>query len=181
MALCKLWIAEVKEDPSIISAAIQHSLLAFGYKSIKPIQAEAVQAVLRGSDVFVTVPTGYGKSLIFQILPLCARFLLEFLKKTAPSAPAVLVVSPLTALMQDQASKLSFIPGISPVLFTDCETLEDKSPASGGWTHIDDNIIILASPEAILGSSRGRKMLLSDIAHSFVAVVIDEAHCIVKW
>ena len=168
----------MKEDPSIISAAIQHSLLAFGYKSIKPIQAEAVQAVLQGSDVFVTVPTGYGKSLIFQILPLCARFLLEFLKKTAPAA---LVVSPLTALMQDQASKLSLIPGISPVLFTDCETLEDKSPASDGWTRFDDNIIILASPKAILGSSRGRKIMLSDIAHSFVAIVIDEAHYIVKW
>ena len=174
MALCVLWAAEAKTKPELLSAAIQHSLPVFGHSRVKPVQAEAVQAALQGKDVLVTVPTGYGKSLIYQMLPLCASFLLETLGKSVPTAPLVLVVSPLIALMQDQAKKLSRVAGVVPLLLT-----EDTGhmPGDGGdWTHI------LASPEALLESPRGRKLLLSsDVVNSLVAVVVDEAHCIVKW
>ena len=65
MALCALWASEVEREPSTISAAIDHSIQAFGHARVKTIQAQAVQATLQGRDVFVSVPTGYGKSLIF--------------------------------------------------------------------------------------------------------------------
>ena len=67
MALYTLWASEVEREPSTISAAIDHSLQAFVHARAKTIQAQAVQATLQGRDVFVSVPTGYGKSLIFQI------------------------------------------------------------------------------------------------------------------
>ena len=77
-----------------------------------------MQVALQGKDVFVTVPTGYSKSLIYQILPVCASFLLETLGKSAPAAPSVLVhvVCPLVALMKDRANKLSHVAGIVPLL-----------------------------------------------------------------
>ena len=63
MALCTLGASEVEREPSTISAAIDHNLQAFGH------HVKTVQATLQGRDVFVSVLTGYGKSLIFQMLP----------------------------------------------------------------------------------------------------------------
>ena len=71
MALCTLWASEVEKEPWTISAAIKHSLQAFGHASTKVFQAQALEATLQGRDVFVSVPTGYGKSLIFQMVPFC--------------------------------------------------------------------------------------------------------------
>ena len=68
MALCTLWASEVEREPSIISAVIAHGLQAFGHPRVKTIQAQAVEATLQGRDAFVSVPTEYRKSLIFQIL-----------------------------------------------------------------------------------------------------------------
>ena len=40
-----------------------------GLQTLKPKQKEAVMAFLAGSDVFVTLPTGYCKSIIYVVLP----------------------------------------------------------------------------------------------------------------
>ena len=40
-----------------------------GLKPLKPKQKEAVMAFLAGNDVFVSLPTGYGKAIIYAILP----------------------------------------------------------------------------------------------------------------
>ena len=174
MALCKLWTAEVASEPPLLTLAMDHSLRVFGHDHLKPVQSEAVQALLQGEDVFITVPTGYGKSLIYQMLPACAAFILERLRKAAASVPLVLVVSPLLALMEDQANKLRRLPGAKPLLLSEESAPEDI--AGSGWTHI------FASPEALLESPRWRSLLLdSSLMNSIVAVVVDEAHCIVKW
>src|SRR5215471_21574256 len=65
----------------------------WGYNTFRPLQREAMDAVLAGRDSLVVLPTGGGKSLCFQ-------------------APAVvrpglaLVVSPLISLMKDQVDTL---------------------------------------------------------------------------
>ena len=41
-----------------------------GYKKMKDNQVEAATSFLQGNDTFVSLPTGYGKSLIYAILPL---------------------------------------------------------------------------------------------------------------
>lgn len=173
MALCNLWS---KETPAMLTTSIERSLRVFGYDSIKPLQSDAVNAALRGEDVFVNVPTGYGKSLIYQILPFCASFLLKELGVSPTVTPRVLVVSPLLALMQDQAHKLKQVCGANPFLLSE-EAVPDYSDLSViAWTHI------LASPEALLEAPRWRKLLLTpEVVNNIVAVVIDEAHCIVKW
>ena len=111
------------------------------------------------------------------MLPFCASFILERLGKTTAGVPSVLVVSPLLALMQDQVHKLRQVPGAKPLLLSEESAPEEGSDmAAGRWTHI------FASPEALLESPRWRKLLLSSaMVNSFAAVVIDEAHCIVKW
>ncbi len=44
---------------------------------LKPEQLTAVQSLLKGVNVFVSVSTGFGKSLVYQLLPFCAIHLLQ--------------------------------------------------------------------------------------------------------
>ena len=68
-------------------------------QELKVEQREALFAAVSRRDVFAILPTGFGKSLIYQLLPcLCA----EIYPKSP--TPLVLVVSPLVQLMQEQLS-----------------------------------------------------------------------------
>ena len=49
---------------------VVESAECIGYKELKDKQVEAVCSFIRGNDVFVSLPTGYGKSLIYAILPI---------------------------------------------------------------------------------------------------------------
>ena len=81
---------------------IDDCLACLGLTELKPEQQEAVQLLLRGKNVFVTLPTGYGKSAIYQVLPLCTKSLSSTSTTSwATGKSAVLVISPLTSLMRD--------------------------------------------------------------------------------
>ena len=70
---------------------------------LKPLQRECLLHILNdGGDVVFNVPTGYGKSLIFHLLP---WLLQEKLKLEVPAA--VIVISPLNVIQQDQLMKLT--------------------------------------------------------------------------
>lgn len=97
----KSWTVLIEKDSVILSEAIRHGLQVFGYDDLKPAQLEAAKAVIQGRDTFVSVPTGYGKSVIHQVLFFCANFILERLGKDGKMPPVVFVISPLHALMQD--------------------------------------------------------------------------------
>src|SRR5712671_6129326 len=66
----------------------------WGYSAFRPLQERIVRSLLSGHDVCVVMPTGGGKSLCYQLPALV-------LGRTA------VVVSPLIALMQDQAAQLA--------------------------------------------------------------------------
>ena len=66
---------------------------------LKPEQEAALLSFLGGRDVFVSLPTGYGKSLSYAALPAAFDSL-----RNAPSKSIILVVSPLIALMKDQVA-----------------------------------------------------------------------------
>ena len=73
-----------------------------GYESLKPEQLQIVAGVLRGRDVFGILPTGFGKTLCFACLPSAYD---KLYPKSAPSI--VVVLSPSTAIMQDQVSYIA--------------------------------------------------------------------------
>ena len=93
---------------SSFSGAVKHALACIGNKDLvlKPKQVEVLEAVYNGSDTFVWFPTGYGKSLCYQLLP----FMLDFRRGSTEAQDThrycVIVISPLLALMVDQVSSL---------------------------------------------------------------------------
>ena len=89
-------------EPEKINAAINHAMKTVGLESLKREQREAIQEFLSGKDVFVSLPTGYGKTYCYSLLPLAFDYLRE---SQHPSI--VICVSPLTALMMEQRAKMS--------------------------------------------------------------------------
>ena len=86
-----------------IQSAAAQSAIELGYSSLKSEQEEAVVAFVGGQDVFVSLPTGYGKTLCFAVLP----WTFDKLRGDHGKKSIVLVVSPLNALMETGESKLS--------------------------------------------------------------------------
>ena len=85
---------------------------------IKSKQKEALEAIaVNKRDCIIILPTGYGKSLIYQLLPsLCDRLAYG---NCTENKSVVIVVSPLNALIDDQLNKLNSI-GISCASLRPC-------------------------------------------------------------
>ena len=79
----------------------------YGYHTLKEKQKEVITAFLMGNDVFACLPTGYGKSVCYAILPT----IFDKLRNT-PKSSIVICISPLIALMSDQQKKFQKL-GIS--------------------------------------------------------------------
>ena len=82
-----------------ISAAVSTASKELGFLQLKPEQKSVVETLLKGRDVFVSLPTGSGKSLCYAILP--AAF-----DSLRTSGRSIVIVSPLTPLMKDQVQSL---------------------------------------------------------------------------
>src|SRR5690349_8997942 len=76
--------------PSIVSRSLRRT---FGLDRLRPGQREVIEAVLDGRDTLAIMPTGAGKSLCYQLPALHLEGM-------------TVIVSPLIALMKDQADKL---------------------------------------------------------------------------
>lgn len=70
-------------------------------RSLTIHQSRSVDCFLSGNDTFVTLPTGRGKSLVYQICPAVATEL-SSLGHKFPDTPIMVVISPLNSLIQDQ-------------------------------------------------------------------------------
>ena len=89
---------------SSLQAAVTNSI--YSNVNLKVKQVVCLEAIYRGRDVVAVLPTGYGKSIIFHLLPSLFLDKIKCGSRTAPS-PVVIVVSPLNALIKDQIRRLS--------------------------------------------------------------------------
>ena len=129
-----------------------------------------------GKDVFVSLPTGFGKSLIYQILPVCAEELAVLKPIGSEFKPFVLIVSPLISLMQDQVASLRG-KGFKALCVNQRDRAQDSDPCACAL----QSVYIFASPEGLLRTDHWRKTILSDSFRDILTLVIDEAHCVAKW
>jgi ATP-dependent DNA helicase RecQ len=139
-----------------------HRLAAerFGVPKLHPEQTRAIESVLSGGDTLVVLPTGYGKSLIYQIPAL----LLD--------RPTI-VISPLIALMRDQERKLR--QRAVPVIRIDSTLRVTTRRQVLARLTKGGSLIVLTTPETL-------ESLAPSLAEVTPALLcIDEAHCISEW
>jgi ATP-dependent DNA helicase RecQ len=138
----------------------------WGYNSFRPLQHEAMDAVLSGRDSIVVLPTGGGKSLCFQA------------PAVADDDGLAVVVSPLISLMKDQVDTLVG-NGVPAALYNSSLSAEDKAGVMRGLAERRYRLLYV-SPERLVGEGGdGFLARLSSCGVRFVAV--DEAHCISQW
>ena len=81
-----------------VNSAILQAVRTLGYDRPTEDQRDAIRSFVEGVDVFVSLPTGSGKSLCYACLPV----LFDVLRGDVDQQGSIVVVSPLSSLMQDQ-------------------------------------------------------------------------------
>jgi len=138
----------------------------WGFSGFRPLQREAMLAILASRDSVVVLPTGGGKSLCFQ-------------------APAVVqargvavVISPLISLMKDQVDGLR-VDGVAAAYLNSTQTPDERDAVIASVRE-DRCRLLYVSPERIAGDGGpALRRLLQQSGVRFIAV--DEAHCISQW
>jgi len=156
-----------------IHHAITEATRVLGYTELRPNQERVVTHFLSGNDVFVSLPTGSGKSLCYCLLPKAFDVLRK--SKTSDTQSVVIVVSPLIALMKDQVRQMTE-RNVKAVYVGEIDDATETEVCEGQFQ------LVYLSPEALLTNSTWRDMLQSPVYQSnLVALVVDEAHCVKKW
>ena len=137
----------------------------WGYTTFRPLQLEAMTAVVGGRDSLVVLPTGGGKSLCFQAPALVRDGL-------------ALVISPLIALMKDQVDTL-VANGVPAACYNSAMTAAEKAMVRAGLREARYRLLYVAPERVVGGAGEASIWTLSSAPVSFIA--IDEAHCISQW
>lgn len=162
----------VNEDGSLIETPMEvfEALRMFGHENFRNGQEKAVMRILSGQSTLVTLSTGSGKSLCYQ---------LPAYLYSRHSHCITLVISPLVSLMDDQ------VTGVPQFLSAAClHTGQTPKVREQVMQSVKDGKvnILLVSPEAVVAGekSTGFGALLRQLPPIAFAC-IDEAHCISQW
>ena len=164
---------ELKWDEDAFYKTCQTVCYYFKVEKLLKEQITVLKNFLKGNNAYFSAPTGFGKSLIFQSIPLIADHLLG----RAPGTGIILVISPLKSLMFDQVKFLNNVVGINAAAIHKDEKENVLKAIEEGSKNI-----IYASPESMLSIDRWRNILSSEVFfENCVGVIVDEAHCISQW
>ncbi|HUT04644.1 MAG TPA: RecQ family ATP-dependent DNA helicase [bacterium] len=134
----------------------------FGYTAFLPGQDESIRSILSGRNLLVVMPTGSGKSLLYQLPALMESGL-------------TIVISPLISLMKDQVDDLKR-RGI-PATFVNSSLSHDEQQARLAQCACGRIKLLYVAPERFC--NKGFLQTLRSVNISRMAV--DEAHCISEW
>ena len=183
------------EDRQLIDGAKAH--IGFS-KALREEQYLCLAAVMSGQDVLAVLPTGFEKSLVYQLVP----FVMS-LKNGIPltnTKYCILVITPLNSIMTDQCTALSTQEISSCAIDFMCHQAETFNTDSGSDSDQDDEDgrltftvplhdienglfrIVYAHPEALLKTNHGYDFMERlGRSGNLVGIVIDEAHMILEW
>ena len=95
---------KMAEDVEGFESAVRKACQVFGVEKRFSQQFQALKTFVSGTDVFLNLPTGFGKSLVFQMAPLVQAELSRGHDRFAAN-PVILIISPLVSLMEDQLAR----------------------------------------------------------------------------
>ena len=164
---------------SEFSDAVTFSLLKLGLSgvSLKEEQLSSIKAAYEGKDVFVCLPTGYGKSLCYQTLPFVMDHKYRH-KASRIGHSAALVVSPLISLMADQVSSLRK-RGVKASIISSTSAVPKEMIATESSLASDS--LFFCAPEALVATKWRDALEQDEFSGRMVAIVVDEAHCVSQW
>ncbi|KQO81386.1 recombinase RecQ [Frigoribacterium sp. Leaf263] len=136
----------------------------FGWDDLHPAQLEAIESVVAGRDTLAVMPTGFGKSAIYQV----AGAVLD--------GPTV-VVSPLIALQADQVAGLIGRPDAPPAADINSGHTDAENEASWDRLAAGEVTYLFLAPEQLARDETVDRLRDADVA----LVVVDEAHCVSSW
>ena len=139
----------------------------FGHRAFRAHQQQVCEAAAAGRDVLLVMPTGAGKSLCYQLPALALR--------ASGHTGTALVISPLIALMDDQAAKLTAL-GLRVARIHSGLSRDDARQACRDYLDGSLDFLFIA-PERL--RVPGFPEMLAK--RKPVLVAIDEAHCISAW
>lgn len=157
------------EDNKKVEAALLFFLQnLFRKRAFRELQVEAIINALKGQDTVTLLPTGAGKSIIYQLAGLL-------------QSGITLVVDPIVALIEDQILGLARVgidkAGAPPSGFNKAEDRKKWLRA----VERGDYQFILMSPERLqMADTREALRALAEVTYVNLAV-IDEAHCVSEW
>src|SRR5579864_5752910 len=158
----------------------------WGFSDFRPLQREAMHAVLSARDSVVVLPTGGGKSLCFQAPAIVGRTSIldgspgagRDVHRDGLRTGVALVISPLISLMKDQVDGLR-VDGVAAA-YLNSSLLPHERDAVLADLREDRCRLLYVSPERIVGEgSQSLRRMLQQAGVRFIAV--DEAHCISQW
>jgi ATP-dependent DNA helicase RecQ len=134
-----------------------------GYRDLRPGQLETIRLILAGHDTLSVMPTGSGKSAIYQIAAL-------FIKGST------VIVSPLIALQKDQVESIRANSLAEAAIVNSNVRAADKREAFEKFEDGELEFLFLA-PEQLANEDTMAKLLTNPPS----LFVVDEAHCMSEW
>ena len=135
----------------------------WGFDSFRPLQEEVIQEIMQGRDVLVLMPTGGGKSLIYQVPTLAREGL-------------TIVITPLIALMKDQVDRLR-AKGIGAVAIHAGLSPRQIDIALDNCAYDENMRFLYMAPERVPSESLRLRLHKMNVR----LIAVDEAHCISQW
>ncbi|OBG86690.1 recombinase RecQ [Mycobacterium sp. E802] len=135
----------------------------FGWSELRPEQLAAMEAIMSERDVLAVLPTGAGKSAIYQV-------------------PAVLkegvtvVISPLISLQRDQIDHLADADAPRAVAIN---SRQSAGETDRNWQAVEHRQVeyVFLSPEQLAKEETLSRLGAVDVS----LIVVDEAHCVSAW
>ena len=158
-------MARVEENWNAAFEAVKSQ---FEVLDLLPEHRKAIRSYFQGKKVFVNLPTGFGKSLIFQ----CLLIVVDIVHKK-PRGSSIVVILSLRSLMEYQVRYLTGLR-IPAIAITNDEDIIQQ--VLNG-----DFIVVFGLLECLLSATVWRGIFKCEsFAEKFIGVAINEAHCITQ-